>query len=200
MEKDQDSASMAAMEFSYRISEAEYLRARKAPKRSSAQIVYLILGANFLFWLMIFVLVVILWSVVQLTSAPAQTQPASAHAHPAGFVGIIFFCLILLGIFCLFASLFFGLGPLRARRHHRKSAYLRGQFTVNVTQRSISIQNSAGPSLQDTWNLYQYWRERNGLIVLVRSSREFAILNLAGLSDPQRAELRGLLTSALPQK
>jgi hypothetical protein len=191
---------MTAMEFSYTISEAEYLRARKLPSKSPAQIISLATRANFLFWLFLFVLLVILWTFVNLISRPPQSQRVSAHPHPAGLLGSLIVCPISVAIFCIFAFLFFGIGPLRARRQYRKDPFLQGQSTVDLNAQWISIRNSAGASSQHVWNLYLYWRERKNLIVLVRPSREFLILNLAALSDPQRTQLRSILAAALPQK
>jgi hypothetical protein len=191
---------MAAMEFSYTISEADFLRARKLPKKSPAQILSLIVRANLLFWLLLFVLLIILWTLVHLTSPPAQTPPVSAHGHPAGLLGSVIVCLIFVAVSCIVAFLLFGIGPLRARRQYRKDPFFQGQFTVDLDAQRISMRNSAGASSQDAWNLYGYWRARENLIVLVQPSREFLILNLAALSDAQRTELRSILTAALPQK
>jgi hypothetical protein len=94
----------------------------------------------------------------------------------------------------------FRLQPMLLRRRYRKDPSMQGQFTVNITQESISTQNTAGSSSRTGWNIYKHWREEKGLILLVFHSGAYFLLSLAGLSEPQRDELRGILAAALPKK
>ncbi len=105
-----------------------------------------------------------------------------------------------LGFLALLAFVKFWFLPMRLRRMYRKDPSMQGKFTVNITSTSISTQNAAGTSSQCGWNIYDYWREGKGVIVLVFHSGAYFILSLAGLTEPQRSELRGILTSALPKK
>jgi hypothetical protein len=100
----------------------------------------------------------------------------------------------------IFAFVLFRLGPTTLRRLYRKDPSMQGTFTVNVTEDSISVQNTAGTSWQSEWNLYEEWREGKDLIILIYRSSAFFVLNLAGLSEPQRGELRGILSAVLPKK
>jgi hypothetical protein len=77
---------------------------------------------------------------------------------------------------------------------------MQGEFTVNVSAQSISIRNTAGTSFTSVWNVYERWREGKNLIVLIFRSGAYTTLNIAGLSDFQRDELRGILATVLPKK
>jgi hypothetical protein len=92
------------------------------------------------------------------------------------------------------------LGPTRLRKMYRKDPLMQGEFTVDLTPASISVQNTAGLSSQFGWNLFEYWRDGKDLMVLVYYSSAYFIINLAGLSEAQRAELRGMIGAALPKK
>ena len=77
---------------------------------------------------------------------------------------------------------------------------MRGEITVNITPESYMYRNSAGASAQFTWNLFERWVENKSLILLVMHTRFHAIMNVAALSESQRAELRSILSIALPKK
>ena len=66
--------------------------------------------------------------------------------------------------------------------------------------RQCILYNTSGASSQSGWNIYDYWREKKDLIVLILRSGTCFIISPAGLSDPQRDELRAILTTALPKK
>jgi hypothetical protein len=86
------------------------------------------------------------------------------------------------------------------RRRYRKNPTTQGQYSVNITPESISIENNAGSSSKVGWNLCDSWLEGKELLLLKYRSGAFFPMNLAGLSDAQRDELRGILTAALPKK
>lgn len=86
------------------------------------------------------------------------------------------------------------------RRKYRKDPMMQGQFTVEITSESISGRNTAGNSWKNEWNTYASWVEGKSVIVLIYHTGLYFILNLAGLSDAQRGELRGILATALPKK
>ncbi|WP_348263682.1 hypothetical protein P8935_03765 [Telmatobacter sp. DSM 110680] len=193
------------MEFSYRLTEAEYIRASKLGRKVSSQSVFKIV----MFWVFIFVCLTLLWAVVQKSrqhAADFDQQPAmeaqddEPKNHPQLMPALLENVgpFILLGgvwIFIIFYSV-----PTRLRRIYRKDPFMQGQFTVNITPESISTQNTAGTSSQTGWNVYKDWREKNGVVVLVFQSGACFGMSLAGLSEPQREELRGILGVALPKK
>lgn len=188
------------MEFSYRISEAEYQAAwklRNEPTRQRAAL------KTILFWVFILICLTLLWSIAQRGShqtgtGPVVTMPAAhaAHVSAATILRNVLPFLVLLGVWLAMARSV----PSRLRLMYRKDPAMQGEFTVNVTPQSISTRNTAGASTESGWNIYEYWRERNNLIVLDMVSGTYFTLNLAGLSEPKRAELRGILAQALPKK
>ena len=166
------------MEFSYRISEAEYLSAAKPKSKRSSSYIKAVL-----FWLVILAFLVLVLSVVP----PRTQQILSGLTHVPILV-------LLLGLTVLIPKL----QPMILRRRYRKDPSMQGRFTVNITPESISIENAAGTSSRSGWNDFFLWYEAEGVIVLVSRSKARSILiGLAGLSEAQRDDLRGILTASL---
>lgn len=189
------------MEFSYRISEAEYGRAFRLRSRPSGQSTSV---RTLAFWVFIMICLMTLWMIVQRTAnqhgaAPAITAPVthSAHAGAASLVRNFLPFFVLLGAWIFLLR---RLGPAAVRRRYRKDPTMQGEFTVNITPQSITTRNTAGTSTQSGWNLYEFWREDKDIVILVMISGDYFTLSLAGLSEPQRGELRGILAQALPKK
>ena len=192
------------MEFSYRITEAEYVQAvhlgQKANSRSLLKVV--------MFWVFILVCLMLLWGVVgkskqRADNADQQTVEQPIEAHPASQETSFQKTLINVGPFVLVGGIWTLLlagGMRRLRRIYRKDPLMQGQFTVNVSPESISIQNTAGTSSKTGWNIYKGWREGKGIIVLLLHPGTAFAMSLAALSEPERNELRGVLTTALPRK
>lgn len=93
-----------------------------------------------------------------------------------------------------------GLAILGLAGPYKRDPLMQGQFTVNLTSTSISIQNTAGYSAKLDWCLFDGWREGNSVIVLIHKSGTYSVLSIGALSDGQKSELRGVLAAALPQK
>jgi hypothetical protein len=193
------------MEFTFKISEAEFLSAWKLRRGSSRASV----RRTVLFWVFIFLCLVLLWTVVGKGKRPTGTssQPTatqSSAVQSTKRVSLTHALLVNTGPFFLllavWAFLLVQLGPNTARRMYRKDPAMQGQFTVNITPESISTQNTAGTSSKSGWNVYAFWLEGKDVIVLMFHSGACFILGLAGLSAMQRDELRGILAMALPKK
>jgi hypothetical protein len=195
---------MAGMEFSYKLSEAEFLCANKLRNKGNPVfVIFKVIRGLILFWICVFVCFILVWVLVQRgASSPAVAlQPTTGHVgagHLLMALTIIFgpFALILGAVIFLLV----GLEPMLARRSYRKDPSMQGQFTVNITPDSIHMQNTGGTSSNSAWNLYSYWRERKGVIILMFHSGAYSIVSLAGLSEPQRDELRSILSAALPKR
>jgi hypothetical protein len=193
------------MEFSYTVSEAEYLRAwkleRKASSRSSLK--------TAVFWISIMIGLLLLYRFIQ----PRQQQANLSHAQPVPHASVTQVnypdtptpgimekagpFLVLAGLWILIVT---GLVPMRLRHIYRKDPRMQGQFTVNLTPESISTENSVGTLSRSGWNVYNYWCEGKGIIVLMFHSGTYSILSLAGLSAVQQDELRRTLKAALKKK
>jgi hypothetical protein len=195
---------MAGMQFTFKVSEAEYLRAWRLqfkPRGSRAV-------KTVIFWVFILVCLLLLWAVVersastpQGTGEPATTQqqavppPSSSASTHALLVNVGPFVLLV----CVWAFML-RFGQLAPHRLYRRDPLMQGEYTVNITPESISTLNSAGTSTKSTWNVFASWREEKDLILLLYFNGAYFILGLSGLSEPQRSELRGILTAALPKK
>jgi len=187
------------MELSYTISKAEYLRAYKLYRKHSLRSWIMRL---FWFWCFLFICLMLLWVIVQRSSNQAtiaqhpaveSVAPVPAKTDYAGIAQAV----VIAGawIFVVFI-----LPKMRLSWMYRRDPSMQGQFTVNITSDSISVQNTAGTSSRTGWNVYDYWRERKNVIALVLRSGAFLPLSTASLSEAQRAELRSTLTVALPKK
>ena len=190
------------MEFSYRISEAEYLRAAKLQLKggSRARLLKLVL-----IWGLILVCLVVLLGIYhkskQTNEAPAVQQESAEAVGPDHLADRLvenvlpFTVLAGVWIFIMFKWM-----PMRLQRVYRKDPSMQGQYTVSVTPESVATQNTAGTSSKTGWNIYNYWREGKDVILLVFHSGSYFLLSLRELPDAQRDELRGILTAALPKK
>jgi hypothetical protein len=193
------------MEFSFQVTESEFREAwrveRKASSRSSLK--------TAAFWMLIMVGLLLLYRGIQ----PSRPLPAGFEQHrspqasivrpvsdvntPSGFLERVGPFLVLAGVWTLVVT---GLVPMRLRYLYRRDPRMRAQFTVDITQNSISTENSAGTTSKSSWNVYDYWCEGKGVIVLMFRSGAYSVLSLAGLSEPQRGELRGILNAALQKR
>ena len=190
------------MEFSFKVSEAEFLRAakleRKTASRSSLK--------TAAFWVLVMLGLMFLYIAVQpsrhlpgVAAQPAVHQPGTAPATNHGVtlsqrVGPF---LVLGGVWVLMIAV---LMPLRLRYLYRKDPRMQGEFTIRLSADSISTENTAGTLSLSAWSIYDYWCEDKGLILLMFRSGAYSILSLAGLSNAEQSELRSILNAALPKK
>jgi hypothetical protein len=93
-----------------------------------------------------------------------------------------------------------GLVPMRLKHRYRKDPRMHAKFTVDITPNFIFTHNSAGTTSKSGWNVYDYWSEGKNVIVLMFFSGSYSILSLAGLSELQRGELRGILGASLRKR
>ncbi len=193
------------MKFSYKVSEAEFLRAwkleRKASTRSSRK--------TAAFWILLMLCLLLLYKFLQFSQhrpEPSARQPvpqatvsgpSSPGANTSATVQAAGPFIVLSGVWILIVGI---LVPMRLRHLYRKDPRMQGEFTVNITPDSISTDNTAGTTSKSSWNVYDYWCEGRGVIVLMFYSGAYSILSLAGLSAPQQDELRGVLVAALKKK
>jgi hypothetical protein len=196
------------MEFSYRVSEKDYLQAWKLRNKN-------LIGKTILFWVFILICLTLFWILASRQASSPPTQASEPHASSsAGQAGTLpasapapkrnsepFLSptrwAIYVAIPILVALLNFK-KPLY--RLYRKDPSMQGQFTLNLTSAAVAFQNTAGISSRVAWGLYDYWREGKDVLILSYKAGAYFIVNLANLSDPQRDELRGILTAALPKK
>ena len=193
------------MEFSFRVSEAEFREAwrveRKASTRTSLK--------TAVFWISIMLGLLVLYRLLQ----PSQHQPGIANLHAAAQGSIAEFAshatspatfLERVGPFLVIAGLWIMivmcLVPMRLKFLYRKDPRMHAKFTVDVMPEFIFTHNSAGTTSRTGWNIYDYWSEGKSVIVLRFHSGSYSILSLAGLSQPQRVALRSILSAALKKR
>lgn len=193
------------MEFSYKVSEADFRQAwrleRKASSRSSLK--------TAAFWIFIMLGLLLLYKFIQSNGQQATAPnhsivsqaflnqppvPASTVSNSLERFGPF---LVLAGVWTLLVA---GLVPMRLRYLYRRDPRMKGQFTVKITPDSISTENTAGTRSHSSWHVYDYWCEGKGIIVLMFHSGAYSILSLAGLSNLQRDELRTILATALARR
>jgi hypothetical protein len=195
------------MEFTYRISEADYLAAAKMRRASMGNATV----QRVLFWCFVLVCLVVLWGVVSRssthTSSNSGTQvqssdsssdetetPASTKTSFIYNVGPFVVLVFVWGIG------FYNMGPRRLRKLYRNDPAMQGEISVDITTGSFSSRNTTGSTSQSGWNIYERWIEGKNLVLLVMRNRLYVILNVAGLTETQRTELRSILSAALPRK
>lgn len=192
------------MEFSYRITEAEYLQASKLkPLTSFLSIALRAVKWMILFWVAVFVGLVLLWAAVERSGPPRPAaQHAAAKGAPRGSllkgVLVAFGPVVLIGGGSI--CLIFGVERMLARRKYRNSARMQGQFTVIITPGSICVRDFEGASTQAGGDLYEWWYEEKGLILLRLRSGACSVVSLAGLSEAERVDLHGMLAATLPKR
>jgi hypothetical protein len=193
------------MEFSYKVTEAEFREGwrveRRASSRSSLK--------TAAFWISIMLGLLLLYRVMQpshhqpgianlhaeaqvSTAGPASQQtPASTLIERAGPF------LVLAGLWIIIVT---ALVPMRLKYLYRKDPRMHAKFTVDITPNFIFTHNSAGTTSKTGWNVYDYWCEGKNVIVLAFLSGSHSIVSLAGLSELQRGELRGILSASLRKR
>ncbi len=193
------------MEFSYKISESEFRRAWHVERRASSRASL----KTAAFWIALMLGLLLLFKVLQ----PDRQLPGFSNAQPAVHAAMVLPAinvtaeptvlervgpfLVIAGIWILLVG---GMIPMRLRRLYRKDPRMQGEFTVSITPEFVSADNTAGTTSKCSWNVYDYWCEGKGVIVLAFHSGSYFILSLAGLSEPQHGELRGILKAALRKK
>jgi hypothetical protein len=186
------------MEFSYRISEEEYLRVFR-PKLKMQGLIVMIL-----FWVIFAAILMLVITAIQHFAQEAQIAQLQAvhrvwsrYNFSELFLDIGFL-LLMVGLWVSHSVVI----PKFRRFGYRKDPAMQGEFTVNLKPDLITIQNSVGTFYRSGWNVFFGWHETRGMIVLMSSLATpiSVLISMAGLTNTQQDELRGILTAALPKK
>jgi hypothetical protein len=197
------------MQLTYQVNEADFRQACKLRMRSG-------LGGKTLktvmFWVFVLVCLMLLWAVVtrsnekrsEDSATPVTQSQQDSQAPVPAETSLPRTLLVNVGPFVLIAGVWafilFRLMPWSVRRAYRKDPVSQGVFTIDVNPSGMDIQNTAGISSQVQWNVFEWWREKRNVIAVTYKSGAFFIISLAQASEPQREELRGILSGALPKK
>ena len=192
------------MEFTYKLTEPEYLFASKIATKGLRQpwarlVRYAYLSVIFLIvWGSVLVgMLLEQQDLVGITAGEIQFMHKAQAVIPASFVPAIgCYCLVLILLRFRFLQWF---DRKRRLEDFRTDPGCQAETTATVTPQSIAFRSATGSS-ESIWACYSTWAERNGILLLVTHAGVRKILKVAGLSDPQRDELRAILTTALPKK
>jgi hypothetical protein len=183
------------MEFTYRVSEQEFLQAAKLYRKSTANSkVRKILFAAFISLCLILLFAV----VMKIRNNPVEQVPQEQASVTAGQIIQQTGPLVLIGALWIFIIFFWP--RMRLRGIYRKSPALQGEVTVRAALDALSVQTSTGSTSRTSWGDLKSWHESNGLILLIYPTKIYQIVNVSGLPERERQELHGILTTALPQK
>jgi hypothetical protein len=192
------------MEFSYKLSEADYLLAGsiavKRPGRPRARL---------LFYAYLATLFLLLWGgliigmlleqmdLVGISAAQIQGVQADKAIVPASIVpALLYFCA---GLILLRTGFLRWFDRGRRLEHFRTDPGCQAETTVIATAQSIAFRSKTGSS-ESIWDCYSMWAERQGILVLVTHAGVRKILKVSSLSESEKAEFRGILSAALPKK
>jgi len=177
------------MEWTFRITEAQYLRAWNLERRfgcARRKRLLLILAG---------VLVVVLAGIVAAIVLFPDHDGDGAHhsSNSSAPIG---------ALSAIVAAVAAAANVSQVKRRYRADATMEGEFTVRLDAQSFVVSNSATAALPSGWGQFTGWREdiKRGLIVLRQQPRQFVVLNVSGLQELQRSELRALLAQALPPR
>jgi hypothetical protein len=197
------------MQITYRVSEADYRRAWNLRLKGS-------FGQNKIvkvisFWVFVLVCLMFLWAVVaksndgKTDTSPTTEQSTDESPAPQQSSGTTRISLLEnVGPFVLIGGIWFfmlfRMVPRKMRRQYLNDPAMQGIYTVDLTPAELVVENSAGVSSRMVWNLYDYWRERDGVFVLVNKSGTYFVISASELPEAKRDELRTTLASVLQKK
>ena len=194
---------VVGMEFTYRVSEEEYLRAHKVARgmqlRPST-------GKTILFWVFVVVCLVLLFSVIQksASSHSEETMQARAQAPEVPTSVMVHNILVNIGPLALVPCLWVGLWlfwiPYKVRRQYRRDPNYHGEMTITLDADMVDVRSTTGFLWRNGWNAVDRWREKEGFLLLQMKSRGFLFVNVRNLSEPMREKMRSILAAALPGK
>lgn len=184
------------MEFSYRISEADYLAAWKMQLKNTSRSRDL---RSIAIWVGINVCLLIGWFVV--SHRPVSVLEIESPSRSASSTSLMSSILVVIGLVVL-GNVLYRVKKRSSllREMYWKNPVMQGEFTVEATSEEVKSRNTAGTSSASKWDVYESWSEEKNLMLLTMRNETFSILNLAALSAQQRDELRTIIAAALPKK
>jgi hypothetical protein len=187
------------MDFSYRVSEDEFLNSETPANIHQHNRVFL--------WGCILLSLVFVWYGLFGQDAGRQNpewQTASGavvqRRSSGGFYARNRPLVIIAGVWIL--SWPFGVFvylPRHLRRKYQKDSSMQGEFAIHLAPDAVSLQ-FAGGDARTEWNIFDHWSEKKDVIWLVFRSGGHYLIGLAALSSAQRDELRRILAEHLARK
>jgi hypothetical protein len=187
------------MEFSYRISEDDYVQGIKMARKLARKSI----GKVIAFWAFIVVCLVLLFGVIAKSNHHDGTvtiEPSSSSAAQVSTTDSLTKLAVNWGPVVLVLAFWVFWIPYQTRRAYRKDTNAHGEFTMTLDLQSVALRSTSGMSWQSGWNAFKGWREDKGILLLQYPSKTSQLVNIKTLSDPEREELKNILTAALPKK
>jgi hypothetical protein len=192
------------MEFSYKLSEAEYLLAGRIAVKRPGQPWARVLAYGYLLQIFLIVwgsflagMVLERSDMVGVTANDIQKTHAVREIVPASIVPAIalFFVIFLL----LRMRLLRYFDRRRRLEHFRTDPGCQAETSVTATRQMIAFRSATGSS-ESSWGCYAAWAELNGILILVTCAGVRKILKISGLSESEKEEFRSLLNLVLPKE
>jgi hypothetical protein len=186
------------MEFTYRISEQEYLEAARLNRKSG-------LGSSLrkvLFGVFLMLCLLLLFAVFMKIRSEHPDNVLETANHIASITLVPLLKQDAPGLAMVALAVLFAIfwPRIRLQRMYRKLPALNGEVKALATAELFSVQSSTGSTSTTRWTDISTWCESDGLILLIHPSRIYQIVNVRQLPDRQQSEFLELLATALPPK
>jgi hypothetical protein len=183
------------MEFTYNLTEQEFVRAAKLYRKSAAGSVI----RKTAFWAFIILCLLLLFaSVMKDATAPRGTVPQEHATVSLSVIALQVGPLLLVAPVLFFVI--FVWPRMRLRSMYRKTQALQGEISVRATSEAFSIQTSTGSASTVRWSDIKTWSEREDILLLIYPTKVYQTVSLKELSEQEKTQFRQLLTTALPPK
>ena len=188
---------MRPMEFTYRLTEEDYLRAAKIKAKNTSTRPW----SRFLSRIYLGLFFLVLWFsmiVGRILEWLDLTGDKLGHLSVASvlFSSILPTAILSFLVILLIRAVLFWPKLLRRREQFRNSVGCQVETIVNVSPERIAFRSETGSS-ESQWRSYAAWSTRDGILVLDTQAGVRQILKIAGLSQDQRSELLGILRTTL---
>ena len=202
----QEACYCGGMEFSYRITEEDYLFASeiKVKPLTTRRQGWLKGAYQLLVFLFIFLAVALGLFLGEKDASGAQVDPALPLLGRILFASIFPAAAISWFYFIALGTMHSVLTRRRERdarlMHYRSDSSCQGMTTLTITPELVLFRCGPDCITQSGWKSYSEWILSERILLLVTHSRSRRIVNIAALSNTEQQELRAILATALPQK
>ena len=187
------------MKFSYVLGEAEYVEAMKMATRLG-------LSARIVAFAVILLVTVML---IQLTVVPVWIVSLANPAGPGEWALLSWSLIWRVAVHCAIPGLIAMAAfwywrrvslTNQLRRRYRANPNFRGTMTVAIEADRLIVESSHPSRTEESWNCIRRGREAKRVLLLSHPWGTMHMINISGLSEAEREELRGILRASVPGK
>jgi hypothetical protein len=202
-----------AVEFSYRISEADYRRAYDLYRKKASLICRI--PSKLILVVVVVLALVPTYSIIQRHTQQAQSASTETtiretnEARPPDAGAALtsnqlasllenvgpFLLLVAVWIFVVFFWL-----PGLVGKTYRKNPLMQGEYTLSLTPDCLVVANTAGLDSRLAWPIFSKWIIKENIVILIYKSGSYLIVNLAGLDPAEQIQFRSILAESIPGK